>query len=135
MHSSSRRTPRIGEQGKGRLVARTEKGVRVELGKRRSARLGLDQIEFGQVRSRRLDVLPAIAFGPAALAHLARPRFQLAHSVVDGAGRHAALAFGGDEVVRHAFGELPDGLDAVLLSESREHVRRGHIAAYPPRRR
>ena len=41
---------------------------------------------------------------------------------MDGAGRHAALAFGGDEVVCDGFGELPDGFDAAFLAKSLEYA-------------
>ena len=67
-----------------------------------------------------LDVFPSIALSPAALAHPARPGLEPAHPIVHGTGRHAALALGGDEVVRYGFGELPDRLNAMLLTESLE---------------
>ena len=39
---------------------------------------------------------------------------------MDGAGRHAAFPFGGDEVVGHALNDLPDGGYPVFCTESLE---------------
>jgi hypothetical protein len=92
--------------------------VRIELGKGRTAQLGPDQVKLREVGVRCLNVLPAVALRPTTLTHPPRPCFEPAHAIVDGARRHAPLAFSGNEVVRHCFGELPDGFDAVILTES-----------------
>src|SRR5262249_10797690 len=120
------------QQRENGLVARAEEGMPVELAKRCGAQLRLDQVELGEVGVGCLDVLPAIALGPAAFAHPARPGLEPTNTIVDRAGRHTALTFSGDEVVCYGFGEIPDGLDAVLLTESLEHPEH-HLVPSAPR--